>query len=181
MADLRAVTERLRSLGAKRPTPESRAEAVAALSSKWEGVQAVAAEVLAGWGDRECVGHLRQFLTRCFEREHGWAIRGVVARALRPVVTAEDVGWVLDLYFGLQGWLPKHELLWLVTALPPAAARERLVAALGDPRWDNRHAAVKAIGNMEYPDRRQLIRRLHADPDDDVRRSVRALAPDAQP
>ena len=80
----------------------------------------------------------------------------------------------------MQGWLPKHELLWLVTALPPAAARQRLVAALCDPRWDNRHAAVKAIGNMDYPDRRQLLQGLRADPDDDVRRSVRALAPDVE-
>jgi HEAT repeat protein len=141
-------------------------------------VQAVAAEVLAGWGHRECVDHLRPFLIRCFEREHGWAIRGVVVRALRNVVTEADAGWVLELYFSLQGWLPKHELLWLVTSLPPATARERLVAALSDPRWDNRHAAVKAIGNMEYPDRRQLLRRLRADPNDDVRRSVCALAPD---
>src|SRR5688500_14610262 len=98
MADLRAVTDRLRSLGSKRPTPESRAEVVAALSGKWEGVQAVAVEVLAGWGDRDCVEHLRQFLTGCFEREYGWAIRGVAARALRPVVTEADVGWVLNLY-----------------------------------------------------------------------------------
>jgi HEAT repeat protein len=179
VVELRAVTERLRSLGAKRPTPEARSEVVAALSSKWEGVQAVAAEVLAGWGDRECVGHLRQFLIRCFEREYGWAIRGVVVRALRRVVSEEDAGWVLDLYFSPPGLLPKHELLWLVAALPLAAARGRLVAALRDPRWDNRQAAVKAIGNMDYPDRQQLLRPLWADSDDNVRRSARLLAPDA--
>jgi HEAT repeat protein len=180
VTDLRRVTDRLRELGAKRPTPEARTEVVAALSSKWEGVQAVAAEVLAGWGDRDCVEHLRGFLSRSFAREHGWAIRGVLVKALRRVVTEEDVDWVLDLYFGLEGWLPKHELLWLVAALPPRAARERLVAALSDLRWDNRHAAVKAIGNMDYPDRRQLLQRLRADPNDDVKRSVRALAPTAE-
>lgn len=178
MADLRTVTERLRSLAGRRPTPQQRIEVYAALSNKWEGVQATAARVLARWGDRESVEQLRHLLVRCFDREAGWGIRGVVVRALRPVVTEEDVGWVLDLYFSLQGWLPKHELLWLVAALPPAAARERLVTALRDPRWDNRHAAVKAIGNMDYSDRRQLLRLLHNDPDKDVRASARALAPD---
>ena len=73
--------------------------------------------------------------------------------------------------------MPKHELLWLVTGLPPAAARERLVAALRDSRWDNRQAAVKAIGNMEYPDHSQLLRTLHNDPDKQVRASAQRLAP----
>jgi HEAT repeat protein len=154
---------------------------VAALSSKWEGVQAVAAQVLGSWGDRECVERLREFLEGCFDRRYGWAIRGVVVRSLRRVVTAEDVGWVLDLYFSLPGWLPKHELLWLVTALPPRAARDRLVAALRDSRWDNRHAAVKAIGNMDYPDRRELLLQLRGDPEEEVRRSVRLLAGRAEP
>ena len=176
MADLRQVTDRLRQLGAKRPTTASRAEVVAALSSKWEGAQAVAARVLAGWGDRESIDLLRDFLAKCFDREAGWGIRGVVVRALRPIVTDADVDWVLDLYFSLQGWLPKHELLWLVTALPPHEARGRLVSALQDQRWDNRHAAVKAIGNMDYPDRRHLLTPLHDDPNDDVRRSVELLS-----
>ncbi len=48
MADLKAVTQRIRANGAKRPTPETRVEVVSALSSKWEGVQAVAVDVLAG-------------------------------------------------------------------------------------------------------------------------------------
>jgi HEAT repeat protein len=179
VSDLRQVTNRLRQLGAKRPTPESWAEVAAALSNKWEGVQAVAAQVLGRWGDRESVEQLRGFLARCFGRRYGWGIRKAVVWALRPVVTEADVGWVLDLYFGLDGWLPKHELLWLVAALPPRAARERLVAALRDPRWENRHAAVKAIGNMDYPDHRELLLQLRDDPDERVRRSVRLLAAQA--
>jgi HEAT repeat protein len=181
MTDLRQVTDRLRRLGARRPTTGARSEIVIALASKWEGVQAVAAEVLGRWGDRESVERLREFLVRCFDREAGWAIRGVAVRALRRVVTEEDVGWVLDLYFSLPGWLPKHELLWLVTALPPRAARERLVAALRDSRWDNRHAAVKAIGNMDYPDRQQLLWQLRADPNEEVRRSVQLLGSRGSP
>ena len=144
MADLRELTERLRRLGTRRPSPEARTEVLAGLSSKWEGVQVVATGVLGRWGDRESVERLREFLSECFGREAGWGIREVIVRALRPAVTEADVGWVLDLYFRLEGWLPKHELQWLVIALPPRAARARLVAALRDPRWDNRHAAVKA-------------------------------------
>ncbi len=181
MSDLRQVTARLRQIGATRPTPEARAEVAAALSSKWEGVQAVAANILGAWGDRESVEYLRQFLVRCFDREYGWAIRGVVVRALRPIVSETDVGWLLDLYFGLKGQLSKHELLWLVTRLPPQAARERLVYALRDPRWENRQAAVKAIGNMGYPDRRQLLLPLRDDLSQDVRASARHLAARAQP
>ena len=168
MADLRELTERLRRLGTRRPSPEARTEVLAGLSSKWEGVQVVATGVLGRWGDRESVERLREFLSECFGREAGWGIREVIVRALRPAVTEADVGWVLDLYFRLEGWLPKHELQWLVIALPPRAARARLVAALRDPRWDNRHAAVKAIGNMDYPDRRELLLALRADPDEDV-------------
>ncbi len=177
MADLRAICERLRLMANRRPNPEQRAEVIAALSSKWEGVQASAVRVLGSWGNRDSVERLREFLIRCFDREAAWGIRGVIVQALRPIVTADDVGWVLDLYFSLPGVMPKHELLWLVTGLPPAAARERLVAALRDSRWENRQAAVKAIGNMEYPDRSQLLRTLHNDPDKQVRASAQRLAP----
>ncbi len=88
---------------------------------------------------------------------------------------------MLDLYFNLPGLLLKHELLWLVIGLPPSAARERLVTALRDPQSDKRQAAVKAIGNMDYKDRRQLLWPLRTDPDDRVRRSARLLAQDAEP
>jgi hypothetical protein len=175
MADLREITYRLRRIGQKRPSPEARAEVAAALSNKWEGVQAVAAQVLGGWGDRESVELLRRFLVRCIDRKFGWSIRGVAVRALRPVVTEEDVDWILDLYFSPNGYFPKHELLWLVTALPPKATRPRLVAGLRDKRWYIRRAAVNAIGNVDYPDRQQLILQLSKDPDSDVRASVRRL------
>ena len=177
MSNLRELTARLRTLASRRPTAEASAEVETALQSKWEGVQAVAVEVLAAWGGRECVEQLRQFLTRCFERPHGWGIRKVVVRELQRIVTVEDVNWVMDLYLALPDQLSKHELLWLVLALPADTARERLVAALHDLRWDNRQAAVKAIGNMNIPDRWQLLDALRDDPDGDVRASVNLLAP----
>jgi hypothetical protein len=93
-------------------------------------------------------------------------------RALQPLVATEDVDWVLDLYFSVPGWLLKHEMVWLVTSLPPEGARRRLVAGLEDPVWQNRHAAVKAIGHMAYEDRKLLIGPLRNDPTSDVRRSV---------
>jgi HEAT repeat protein len=181
MSNLLELTTRLRKLATRRPTAESRAEVATALQSKWEGVQAVAVEVLTEWGGRECIDQLRQFLTRCFERPRGWGIRHVVVREIQRIVTGRDVDWVLDLYFALLGWLPKHELLRLVIALPADAARERLVNALSDPRWDNRHAAVKAIGNMDFPDRWELLDALRDDPNKDVRASVELLAPRPNP
>jgi HEAT repeat protein len=63
----------------------------------------------------------------------------------------------------------------LVLALPPEAARKRLINALSDADPANRQAAVKVIGNLAYRDREQLILPLQDDPDKFVRDSVQAL------
>ncbi len=103
------------------------------------------------------MAELRRFLVEAFGREAGWGIRGVAARELARWVTGEDAAWVLDLYFGLPDARQKHELVRLVIVLPPEAARPRLMAELRSPDPLNRQAAVKAIGNMPYPDRRALL------------------------
>lgn len=72
---------------------------MAAVASKWEGVQAVALDTLGRWGGSESLNALRRFLEEAFGREAGWAIRGVAIRNLIPIVAAADTDWVLDLYF----------------------------------------------------------------------------------
>ena len=179
MDELQRQVANLRALGEQPPTPERRAEMLSALQSKFEGIQSVALDVLGRWGGPESSEVLRAFLQEAFVREAGWAIRGVAVRNLIPLVSAADAAWVLDLYFGLPDVLTKHELVRLVIALPPAAARTRLVGELRSPDRLNRQAAVKAIGNMSYPDRRELLRPLREDPDRFVRKSARLLSQEA--
>lgn len=179
MDELQRHTSEIRALAEEPPTPERRAAAAAALRSKWEGVQAAALDALGGWGGRESADALRAFLTAAMERDSGWAIRRVAVRNLIALVGTEDVDWVLELYFGAPGALVKHELVPLVIALPPAAARARLVAELGSPERLNRQGAVKAIANMSFPDRRQLLWPLREDPDPFVGHSARLLTSEA--
>ena len=176
MDELQQRVARIRALGGQSPTAERRAEIAQALEDKFEGVQSVALRVLGHWGDSESVDMLRSFLLAAFERKHGWAIRGVAVQELIPLVRGEDAGWVLDLYFGLPDALRKHELVRLVVALPVAASRHRLVAELRNPDPTNRQAAVKAIGNMPFPDRRQLLWPMREDPHAFVSKSARLLS-----
>lgn len=179
MDELQRQVSHLRSLGEQPATTESRAVVLAALENKWEGVQAVALDVLGHWSEPEDIAALRTFLRAAFDRKYGWAVRSVAARNLLPQLTAADAAWVLDLYFGQKDAVSKHELVKLVIGLPPAAARARLVAELRSPDRLNRQAAVKAIGNMSYPDRRQLIWPLRDDPDSFVAKTARHLSQEA--
>jgi HEAT repeat protein len=173
-----AIQERVAKLNAlaqQRPRPDRLGEVRDALEDKFEGVQGAAVKVLGAWGDADSLKLLREFLTKAFDRPLGWSIRGAAIKALAPHIDKGDADWVLDIYFGLAEVVTKHEVLPLVLALPPGAARERLVTALRDAASGNRQAAVKAIGNMSYPDRLQLISLLRDDQDKFVRDSVQAL------
>jgi HEAT repeat protein len=173
MDDLKAQAVHLRSLGELPPTPERRAEVVLARHHKREGIQSVAAQVLGHWGGRESVSVLRDWLVDSFARESGWSVRGVAIRQLASLVESSDAQWVLELYFGVPNRLLKHELFFLVKALPPESARVELVARLRDPDWVNRQAAVKAIGNMAFSDRRRLLTPLIDDSHEQVQKSAR--------
>jgi hypothetical protein len=180
--DMDALQERvasLRALADLPPTPERRAEVLHAVASKFEGVQSVALDVLGRWADAESARAIAQFLRDALGREAGWAIRGVAVRNLAPLLTRADAEWVLDIYFSQPDILVKHELVRLVIALPLEAARTRLVAELRSPDRLNRQAAVKAIGNMPFPDRRALIWPLRDDPDSFVSKSARLLSQEA--
>jgi HEAT repeat protein len=176
MDDLNQQTAHLRGMATLKATPERRKEIIAALDSKWDGVQAVAVQVLGAWGGEHSKDAIKRFLVDAFQREAGWGIRGVAIKAVGPLLDRADVDWVLDLYFGLPSIVTKHEVFRLVLKLPAEAARKRLVAALRDVDWMNRQAAVKAIGNMAYPDRPQLLRPLRDDPHESVRESARLLS-----
>ncbi len=146
-----------------------------ALASKWEGVQSAALRVLGSWGDSCSIEKLRDFLDRADKLEFGWSIRGVAVEELSRCVRAADAEWVLDRYFSLDGVLAKHEFLRVVLALPPQSARERLQAQCKSDDRDNRQAAMKAVGNMAYPDRKALLKPFLTDPDSGIRQGARNL------
>jgi len=176
MNGLQGEAEKLRRLGNLKPNPERMTLVKEALSSKWESVQSIALQVLGQWGGKEAIQMLRRFLQDALAREHGWSIRGVVVHALAKIVGADDVDWVLDLYFSRPGVLGKHELLPLVLRLPVARAKARLIRELSSDDPIIRQAAVKAIGNMPFEDKRALLTPLQLDEDKEVRASAKALA-----
>jgi hypothetical protein len=109
MNDLERQASHIRALGQHVATAERRAEVMAALASKWEGVQSVALDALGAWGGPDSLTAVRSFLGETFDRDAGWAIRGVAIRNLIPMVTAEDTDWVLDMYFKRPTALGKHD------------------------------------------------------------------------
>jgi HEAT repeat protein len=165
----------LNALAQRHPRPDRLGEVRAALEDKFEGVQGAALNVLGAWGDADSCETLRAFLIRAFDKPHSWSIRGVAIKALTPHLDKSDAPWVLDLYFGQAEIATKHEVLPLVLALPPDSARKRRVKALRDVAPANRQGAVKAIANMAYPDRIQLISPLRDNEDKFVRESVQTL------
>jgi HEAT repeat protein len=170
--ELQQQAARVRALADRAPSPGAWAELRAALASKFEGTQSLALGVLGRWGGPDAVAELRAFLLAAYARPYAWAVRGVAVRELARTVGAADAGWALDLYFGRADWLEQHELLRLVLALPPEAARARLVAELGSPDARCRWGAAKAVGNLPFPDRAALLAPLRADPDRRVRASA---------
>jgi hypothetical protein len=84
----------------------------------------------------------------------------------------------LKLYFELPNVLLKHEIVPLVIKLPAATAYERLKKELRNTDWMSRQAAVKAIGNMPFPDKNQLIDPLLNDPDKQVRKRASLFRPE---
>lgn len=172
---LREVCDRLRGLGERPPTAETRAVVEEALRSKWEGVQVVAGRVLAGWGDEDAVELLYSWLARSLQKRYGWSVTGAAVEALAKLVGEEDADRVLALYFGTEGWSKRHSLLPLVRALPVEPARERLLAAGSSPDRESRQAAMAATGQMPFPDRRRLLERFLGDPDPEIRRNARLI------
>lgn len=145
------------------------------LNSKWEGLQSVALQVLGQWGDDESRALLRDFIERIDDRRHGWAIRGVAVKALSSCVTAADSDWALDRLFSLKGVRAKHEFLPVVRSLPLDAARTRLLSESSSRDRDNRQAAMKAIGNMDFEERGDLLRGFLKDEDSTIRQGASAI------
>jgi HEAT repeat protein len=173
--DIRDQSERLRAMLVQSENATRRTQVLNALSSSHEGIQSCALQVLGVWGSPAAVKALREFLIAAYDRKHGWSIRGVAVKSLRPWIETGDAKWILDLYFRVRGLATKHELVPLVEKLPQDAARATLVKHLRDPDAENRQAAAKAIGRLAFADRDALLRPLYDDPDQFVRHAVRLV------
>jgi HEAT repeat protein len=169
MDDLRELVNYLHTLGKEPPTTENRKVVEGYLKHKRQGIQSTAAQVLTKWGGRESVALIKQWLLYGYQKRSWFHIRGVAIKCLAQLIDAQDTDWVLDLYFAVEERTAQHELYWLVTALPSTTARQRLINALPDVNWLYRLAAVVAIGNMDYPDRHNLLTPLLNDEDQRVR------------
>jgi hypothetical protein len=172
---LRCVVDHLRTLGQSVSTPETRAEVVRHLNSKWEGVQAVAARVLGAWGGRDAVEDLRILLMNLPEKPYSTSLHGVIYHALADCIDESDTGWVLDEYFGLDGVLAKHEMRPLVWGVPFEAARTRLEAECLSQDKENRRAVMKAVTYMKtsVDNKLSMLHRLIDDPDPSIRSASR--------
>ena len=180
--DFAEMANSLRSLGAASPTPAARDQVRLALASKFEGIQAVAAEALGAWGDDDSVRALHDWLDELLTRPDSMAPRSVAIRELAPHGAKLDADRVLDRYFEVgksvrpSVQLIQHELLSLVTALPEDAIRQRVLAAGSDSDARMRRAGLLVIVRSRFSDREQLVRRFLADSDDVVRKIARLHA-----
>lgn len=140
-----------------------------ALSSKFEGIQAVAAEVLGAWRDDRSKRALRDWFSATLEREHSWAIRGVAMRELAPMLKSEDADWVLNLYFSASNHLLQFELLALASALPDKPGKVLVYEKARDSNPVVRHAALMVLVRSSWGAPIDLLRPFANDPDPKVR------------
>ncbi len=71
-------------------------------------------------------------------------------KALCECYQAEDIPWLLDLYFKTEDRLRRHELLPLITALPQDAVRRRIKTELKSELRTRRDAASIATRRLEF-------------------------------
>ena len=172
--DLKAESLRLRELSLVPPSESARLEVTKALESKFEGIQAVGAEVLGAWGDPASKSVLRDWFLTTIPRPNGWAIRSVGVRELARLATADDARWVLDLYFGANDALLQHELGRLASALPPDPAKGIVERKARDADARVRHAALKILVWSSWGDPKILLRPFASDRDPAVRSLLHA-------
>lgn len=173
---LHEIAQHLRSLGRSPATPAVRREAEGYLFNKWHGLQVVAARVIAGWGGSESVRVLRDWLMRSYAQPHWCSLRHEAAQCLAQCITPADAEWLLDCYFRLSGYGPRHELVPAIAALPLDVVQSRFQAALRTGTRDEQDAVLQAI--RWRPDRVAALGHLTAnlhDLDHDLRAKIQWL------
>jgi hypothetical protein len=173
--DPKAACEYLERLAQAAPTPETMADVLAALDHKREGVQVCAGRTLTRWNDTSAVPALRHWLHSSLKRKHGHSCVSQAAYCLARFVEAEDVHWILDLYFGKTNSLQKSCLRPLVAVLPSSQVRERIMNELRSDKAANREAAVRAAYALSFGDISEMLLPLQGDRSPTVRNLAVAI------
>ena len=97
--DLREECDSLSQLKHRRKDPRARQRLLDALSSKWDGVQVTAAEVLLEWGDKQSVQAVRELLPKVASQPVRWSTTNALARQLAHHLQAEeDLDWAVEVF-----------------------------------------------------------------------------------
>lgn len=168
--DPAAMCAGLRALGQQPLTDESFALAEEALTtSKWQSVQVVAAQAMGNWGDPTAVVPLRSWLERLFANRRWFAIRLQAYKALAKCITAEDVTWILDLYFQQDGAYWRRQMVdFMRVALslfPTAEAEQRLAEDCRTLHPENSRVSIILLGTIPFPNRQELLQALLQNPE----------------
>jgi HEAT repeat protein len=153
-------------------TPERMREVSKALSDGTGKIQLAAVKVLGTWGGDKAIEELSYALLNCYRYNSRFQLREAIVLELSTCIRGKDAQWLLQLFFAVQGMWNKHELLPAVIALPPDAARDLLFKECGSQERDNRHAAMKAIAHMNYPERNRILEIFKNDEDPGIRRAA---------
>jgi len=156
---IKAWCDRLATHFHSRPNATSRREVEEGLRSKWEGVQVWAGRVLASWGDRRSIDLLHEWLEGLLEKEAAWSVRGEAVRALCQCYKSADVPWMLDLYFGANDPLLRHEFGPFIFVIPENDVRKRIRREAQSASAVRRDAARIASRILQYRAARQPPKR----------------------
>lgn len=173
---LEQESDRLRELTQLPASAANRAEAEAALDSKWEGIRSLAAQALGYWGGRESVAVLKRALLAA---PAGGTLRRVIIREVARCHESEDIPWILDLYFeGPLTWIDRHYIRReMLSRLSGEVLRERLHREARSGDATHRRAAAYALvfSRTPVPGARRLLTRMLDDPSREVREAAQRL------
>lgn len=154
---LRSLSQRLRLLAMQAETPTARQEIEAALASPWWGLRELAIRAIGSWGGKANRAWLTERARRSLmdygtvlRRRPGapqkWQYLETIAcrQAVVRLLTAEDAGWVLDLWFdGYSGNSGRFRgLIGAMSRFPLETVRERVRREMKSPDRNRREAVL---------------------------------------
>ncbi len=158
------MSERLRGLAGSAPTEASRAEADAALESKWWSLRVLAIAALGRWGTAADIARLCAFVDAPRSRWDLWRIEGAGAavKALAGCLRhPEDDGWAIEVCLRGHGgpWSWREFLSAIPADRIAAFAKEEFARRDGDAdRLLRLLALMHCIGRAPSPTQMGIVR-----------------------